>query len=51
MIFSINAMDYSDLSDNDRLNVTLAPLVDRAMEVQQNLTNQAELPPIIEEVL
>ena len=50
LFLSINPHNYSALSDDDRLNVTLAPLVDRAMEMQQSLTDCSDLPPIVEEV-
>ena len=47
---SINPQDYSDLSDNDVMNVTLAPMVDRANRTHANVTLHLELPTIAEEV-
>ena len=42
--------DYSNLSGDDRLNATLGPLVDRALEIQNNDTDHLEFSTVAEEV-
>ena len=49
--YRINPEDYSALSDDSVTNITLAPLVDRAVLNQQNAIDVLELPACVQEVI
>ena len=47
----MNPENYSNLSDDVRLNATLGPMVERTLELQQNSVSIRALSPIAEEVM
>ena len=48
--FSIDPNAYANLSDNEELNATLAPLVDRTRETQQAVVADLDVDDFVREV-